>query len=220
MKKILALAFSLGVFAMQSNAQVSKNSDHHQRVHRDSTHNRSQMMKDLNLTESQKAQLQASRQQMRTQMEAIKNDSSLSPQQKKEKMQQLHQSQRTAMNSVLTAEQKSKLKAEITEKKDWKGKHKGDRKQGILKDLNLTEVQKTELKADREIMKQKREAIKNDVTLNDTQKKEKMRELYRSHKEKMNSILTPEQKAKLEAAKKDSREKKKIEKIDTKKNIM
>lgn len=220
MKKILVLAFSLGVFATQSDAQVSGKSDHHQRVQRDSTHNRGQMIKDLNLTESQKAQLKASREQMRTQMEAIKNDSTLSQEQKKEKMQQLHQSQRTKMNSVLTAEQKSKLKAERTEKKDWKGNHKGDKKQGMMKDLNLTEVQKTELKADREIMKQKREAIKNDVSLNDTQKKEKMRELFKSHKEKMNSILTAEQKAKLEAAKKDSKEKKKIDKIDTRKNIM
>jgi Spy/CpxP family protein refolding chaperone len=225
MKKLLAVALSFSLFAFTANAQVSRKSNEQNKVQRDSLHKRNgNMMKDLNLTEAQKTQLKESRQNSKQQMDAIKNDASLTQDQKKAKMQELRKSQQEKMNSILTADQKAKLKAEKKDwkgNKDWKGKNKGQNHHGkMMKDLNLTEAQKTEMKANREAMKQQREAVKNDASLTDAQKKEKMAQLHKSQKEKMNSILTADQKAKLKAEKKDWKSENKNKKIDTKKNIM
>ncbi|HEY8657617.1 MAG TPA: hypothetical protein VIL78_01170 [Hanamia sp.] len=55
-------------------------------------------------------------------MDAIKNDASLTPEQKKAKMKELHQTQRQTMNSILTPEQQEKMKAQ---RKEWREKNKG-----------------------------------------------------------------------------------------------
>jgi len=219
MKKLLAIALSFSLFTLTANAQVSRNSNEQNKVQRDSLHKRNgNMMKDLNLTEAQKAQLKESRQSAKQQMDAIKNDASLSQDQKKTKMQELRESQREKMNSILTPDQKAKMHPE---RKDWKHKNMGQKGHHQMKaDLNLTDAQKSQMKENNEIMKQQREAIKNDVSLTDTQKKEKMQQLHKAQKEKMNSILTPDQKAKMQENKKDWKNKNKNKKIDTKKNIM
>jgi Spy/CpxP family protein refolding chaperone len=227
MKKLLAVALSFSLFAFTSNAQVSRKSNEQNKVQRDSLHKRNgNMMKDLNLSEAQKTQLKESRESAKQQMEAIKNDASLSQDQKKEKMQELRKNQQEKMSSILTPDQKAKMQ---TERRDWKGKANAQKDQHKMKtDLNLSDAQKEQMKANHEAIKQQREAIKNDANLNDAQKKEKMQELYKAQKEKMNSILTTEQKAKLKADRKEWKDKnkdqkthpKKNMKIDTKKNIM
>jgi periplasmic protein CpxP/Spy len=80
-------------------------------------------LKDLNLTEAQKTQMKALREEGRIEMERI-----------------------------LTPEQQAKLKAAKAEGK------RGDRR-GVMKSLNLTETQKTALKAFRAKQQQRFEAI-------------------------------------------------------------
>jgi Spy/CpxP family protein refolding chaperone len=64
----------------------------------------------LNLTDAQKQQFQEIGQNMRKQAMAIRQDSSLSDDQKKEKMQSLRKQAHQQMFGVLTPEQKDKLK--------------------------------------------------------------------------------------------------------------
>lgn len=64
----------------------------------------------LNLTDAQKAQFQQITKDMRKQGMAIRQDSSLTDDQKKVKMQELRQQSHKQMFSVLTPEQKEKLK--------------------------------------------------------------------------------------------------------------
>jgi Spy/CpxP family protein refolding chaperone len=227
MKKLLAIALSFSLFALTANAQISRNSNEQNKVQRDSLHKRNgSMMKDLNLSNAQKAQLKESRESAKQQMEAIKNDASLTQDQKKEKMQELRKSQQEKMSSILTPDQKAKIHAE---RKDWKDKNMGQKGQHkMTSDLNLTDVQKAQMKANHEAIQQQREAIKNDATLTDIQKKEKMQELHKAQKEKMSSILTADQKAKMKAERKEWKDKNKDQKthpkkntqIDTKKNVM
>ncbi len=75
-------------------------------------------------------------------------------------------------------------------------------KNAMMKDLNLTADQKSQMKELRENGKQQREALKNDATLSADQKREKMKEISQSQQDKMNAILTPDQKAKWDADKK------------------
>jgi Spy/CpxP family protein refolding chaperone len=124
MKKLSAIVIAFSFFALNANAQVKRNVTPSQKIQRDSTRKKmnGKMMKDLNLSPSQQAQMKEFHQNMKQKMDAIKNDASLTPEQKKAKMKELHQTQRQTMNSILTPEQKEKMKAQ---RKEWREKNKG-----------------------------------------------------------------------------------------------
>lgn len=197
MKKLLTIALAFSLFTISANAQVQRNVSPSQKMQNDSTHRRGgKMMKDLNLTDAQKTQMKESRENMKQQRDAINNDASLTQDQKKAKMQDLGKAQRDKMNSILTPDQKAKMQADRTNRKGMKG---GDHGGKMMKDLNLTDAQKSQMKANSESMKQQRAAISNDASLSQDQKKAKMQELHKTQKDQMNSILTADQKAKLKA---------------------
>lgn len=75
-----------------------------------------------------------------------------------------------------------------------------------MQDLNLTEAQKTQLKAQREASKTQLEAIKNDASLTQQQKMEKAKVIHQEQKTKMQALLTTEQKAKLEQSRNASKD--------------
>ena len=62
-----------------------------------------------------------------------------------------------------------------------------------MKGLNLTKQQMSQLKEARRNMKQQKDAINNDQSLSDEQRENKLKDLRKEQKEKLNSILTPEQ---------------------------
>jgi Spy/CpxP family protein refolding chaperone len=126
MKKLLVIAIATFFFAANSNAQVRRNVDAAQKVQRDSTHKKrdGKMMKDLNLTQDQKTKMNDLRKNFKEQRDAIKNDASLTQEQKKTKMQELNKTQREQMKNILTPEQQQKMQAN---KKEWKKDHKNNR---------------------------------------------------------------------------------------------
>lgn len=133
MKKLLSIALGFSLFALTANAQVERKADPSQKVQRADAHKKDgKMMKDLNLTQEQKDQMKAFHQSMKQQRDAIKNDASLSQEQKKQKMQELNKTQKEKMNSILTTEQQQKMK---TERKEWKEKNK-DKKLNTRKHHN------------------------------------------------------------------------------------
>ena len=77
--------------------------------------------------------------------------------------------------------------------------------QAAVESLNLTDDQKTKVKDIFVDAKTKRQAVSNDASLSDDQKKAKMKELHSGMVAKLNEVLTPEQqtelKTKMEAAK-------------------
>lgn len=219
MKKLLSIAFAFSFFALQANAQATQNSNPRQRIQRDSIPKMrdGKMFKDLQLTPDQEARIKANRENMKQQREAVNNDASLTQDQKKVKMMELNKSRKTSMNSILTPEQKAKLQAD---RKNWNSRNKGKRGGGqMMNGLNLSEDQKSQIKANHDQLRQQRDAIKNDSSLTQDQKKVKMRELAKSYKDNMNSILSAEQKAKMEANRKDWKEKNKGKKWNGNKNV-
>ena len=123
MKKLLAIVLSFSFFALNASAQTARKVNPSQKVQQDSTRRRNgTMMKDLKLSKEQQAQMKEFHQSMKQQMDAIKNDATLTPEQKKAKMKELRQTQQQNMNSILTPEQQEKLKAD---KDEWKEKNKG-----------------------------------------------------------------------------------------------
>ena len=79
-------------------------------------------------------------------------------------------------------------------------------------DLGLSEEQSAKLKGNREAMREKMKTIREDKSLNDESKKEKVKELMKKQKEEMKSILTDEQLKKLEEQKKQKPSRKKVHK--------
>lgn len=140
----------------------------------------------LNLTTDQKAQMKAMQESNRSQMQAIRNDTSLTEEQKRTKMKELRQSSRSQFESVLTPEQREQA---AKFKQERKGRQ-GGRGPG---QLNLTDDQKAKMRTIHEGTRSQMEAIRNDSTLSEEQKGAKIKELHASTKTQAQAILTPEQ---------------------------
>ena len=76
----------------------------------------------LNLTDDQKAKLKPIFEDQMQQMKAVRDDSSLSQEQKRAKMKSIHESFQDKINAVLTPEQQAKFKQLRQEQME---KHKG-----------------------------------------------------------------------------------------------
>jgi Spy/CpxP family protein refolding chaperone len=70
-----------------------------------------QMQERLQLSEAQVAQMQAARQGLKSRLEAIKSNQSLSRQQRKEQLMALKKERKAQFDNMLTPEQKEKMKA-------------------------------------------------------------------------------------------------------------
>lgn len=89
------------------------------------------------------------------------------------------------------------------------GKRMGmhDKLQAALDSLNLTDDQKGKVKDILADSKAKREAAMKDASLNEDQKKAKMKELHEGLVAKLNEVLTPDQQAQLKSKMTDAMEK-------------
>ena len=122
MKKIFLFASALFLFTMASNAQSNNNNQRGSRQHTEQRGNwgrgqNSELTKKLNLTADQQAKLKAVREDFTKQGEAIKNNSSLSADQKRAAYRELMQKNRTAQNAVYTDEQKEIIKKSMEERR-------------------------------------------------------------------------------------------------------
>ena len=70
----------------------------------------------------------------------------------------------------------------------------------IFKELDLTREQRIKLKEIRQSNKEAKDAVENNTGLSDQDKKKQLRELQKAQAEKVQAILTDEQKAKFRAA--------------------
>ena len=79
------------------------------------------------------------------------------------------------------------------------GKEKGmhDKMQAALDSLNLTDDQKAKVKDILADARTKHQAVVSDTSLNEEQKKAKMKELHEGMISKLNEVLTPEQQTEL-----------------------
>lgn len=128
MKKLFLVAIA-GIFiAINANAQVTRKTNPNQKIQSDSAHrhHRGEMMDQLNLTTDQKSQLKSLHESNKQQRDAIRNDASLSPEQKKAKMKELQKSESDKFNSILTPDQQAKRKAYMEKRKSERKMHRKD----------------------------------------------------------------------------------------------
>lgn len=210
MKRILLMAVAAFVITSTSHAQVEKSKDTTQKVMRHKAPR--QEYARLNLNQAQKDQLQKIRQENMQERKAIRSDASLTEQQKADKMKALSKSEAEKRNSILTSEQKQKIKVSQKDRKteNRKAGMKGNKSKmqkvkrpSGMNSLSLTDAQKDQMQSIRKENIEQRKAIQNDGSLTREQKAAKMKALNQSQNEKMNSIFTPEQLDKMKNTRKD-----------------
>jgi Spy/CpxP family protein refolding chaperone len=79
---------------------------------------RKKMMKDMNLSKQQKMQMKAFMKSNKADKELLNNDKSLTPQQRKERMMQLRKEQQEKIATILTPEQREKMKEKMMENRN------------------------------------------------------------------------------------------------------
>ena len=120
------MALSIASFAQTSNSTASNDSSNSTTSQTPDNERGQKFAEALNLTPEQKADLKGIRDNARQQAQAIKNDSSLTPDQKKAKLKDLRKSSHQQMMAKLTPEQQQKFKEMRKEHRGHRGERKGE----------------------------------------------------------------------------------------------
>jgi Spy/CpxP family protein refolding chaperone len=203
MKKIIAAALVLSVsFAVNAQEIPERKADKpgmHER-HRKGHHGMD--MKQLNLTEGQKEQFKKERESFKSKMDELKKNENITVKEWKSRMETIRKDHKSKIDGILTAEQKAQV-----EKKKIEGK---ERHEGMMKKrgeemktrLGLTDEQSAKLQQNRKEVGEKIKSIRENKSLSEEKKKEEIKEIMKSQKESMKSILTEEQMQKMKEGRK------------------
>jgi Spy/CpxP family protein refolding chaperone len=156
-------------------------------------HMRQMMMSKLNLTQQQQDQLTPIFQKQRDAAKAIKQDTTLTPDQRKQKFDALRQDTQAQVNSVLTPEQQqqwAQMKAQGKQRMAANRQKMGAR---MAEKLNLSQAQQDQIKPLMQKQREQAKAIWQDNSLTQDQKRTKMQQLHQDTQAQLNSILTPDQ---------------------------
>ena len=125
MKKLLALSFAAAILTFTASAQTERSTEGKAKMERLSARNeKGKMLKELDLSKEQKAQLKVQHQEMKAKREALKTQDNITVKEMREKQAALQAQQKSKMESLLTAEQKTKM----AELKKQKMAERGNRK--------------------------------------------------------------------------------------------
>ncbi len=225
MKKIIAGLFAVAAFTFsasaqdQDNANGQTNSNAAQGKH----HGRGggmQGMDKLNLTDAQKAQIKTINDDFKPKMQAAGTDNTQRQALNKEKMEKI--------SAVLTADQKTQLEqfrkqggmhdgngangmaqgqhggegmGQGKHGGEGMGQRGGDRMDEMKTSLGLSDDQVTKMKAGEETFRTKSQAIRDNSSLSDDQKKAQMESLRKDREASFKSFLTADQIAKMQQMK-------------------
>lgn len=183
------------------------------------------MAKALNLTDAQVAQLKAIHADVMQRSQAIRADGSLSTDDKKSQLKALHQTVHKKMRSVLTQEQREKLRAlraaargngADQNQAESPARHSGRKGQNDgargahpgahWAALGLTDDQKTKIKAIHADARAQVQAVRADSSLGPEARTAKLRSIRQGAMGKVREVLTPAQREKLGQMLKTARE--------------
>jgi len=141
----------------------------------------------LGLTADQKQKLHDIRTQAQDRAAIIRNDASLTPDQKKQQLQALHEQTKAQANAILTPDQQAKM-AQMHEQREAKMQQR----------LGLTDQQMQQLKDLRTQTQNQRQQVLNDSSLTQDQKAAKLADIRTNNQAQLKTILTPDQLAKFQ----------------------
>ena len=225
---ITAITFTAGAQVQRNQDETSQNSTmNHERWGRHGGGRDGGMMKDLNLTDAQKQQMKSINEDFRSKMQELKKNDNITVKDFNARKEVLFNDRKSKVDAILTADQKNKLaqfkndrgdRGQFADRDDDRnkgdrmsgdrdgdhqggGRMNGDRMEKMQSELGLTSDQIARMKADRESFKAKADAIKNNTSLTDQQKKDQFMQLRKEREESFKSFLNPDQIKKLEEMK-------------------
>ncbi len=164
-----------------------------------------ELSEQLNLTDEQKKAIEPVIANEIKEIRALRADSTLSREEKIEKMKAIRQTAKVEINKVLTPEQQGKWTEEKEEMKDENRENVElmiqQRMAAMSERLNLSDEQKQKIQPIVENEIKGMLATRDNEALSQEQKVEKMKAIRQTAREEINKVLTPEQKAKSEEAK-------------------
>jgi Spy/CpxP family protein refolding chaperone len=153
---------------------------------------RKDIAKELNLTAEQQQKMEAAKTDMVAKMKELKDNTSLSKEEKMSKMKELREQQQTAFNNILTPEQQAKLK-EMRKAPARDGKFAFHGKRGG--DFKLDQASKDKLKSLKDDYVKQKQAVELSRIAPEAQK-QKISELRENYKKEKRQIITDARKAK------------------------
>ncbi len=203
MKKLLLILLAVSGFTLTSSAQVERKMKPQKSAHE----KHMMMMKELNLTDAQKAALKTQHENFKKQLDELDKNEGITLKEYRDKKYALKKEQKAKMLELLTPEQKAKMEQL---KKDKEAEHELKQAQNLEKmktRLGLTDDQVAKIKADSKARHEKMMALKEDESLGRVEKKQQLDALKEQNKEGIKKYLTPEQLKKFEDAQKAKMEK-------------
>ncbi|MCU1268403.1 MAG: hypothetical protein JWM21_4721 [Acidobacteria bacterium] len=153
----------------------------------------------LSLTENQKAQFKSIHQSSRAQLRSLRNDQTLSPEQRQAKASSIREAAHQQVLGILTPQQQEIVK---NHKREGHGfghgftRRDGSGDRGRVA-LGLNDDQRSQLKTLHQSTRDQVATIRNDSTLSSEQKAEKIGSIHQSTRQQVSGILTPEQRDKM-----------------------
>jgi len=152
--------------------------------------------RELDLTPEQKEKLQTIVRERMEKLRGLRNDNSLSPQEKREKFQAAREEIMAEVKKVLTPEQFEKWKARQGQAGGPAVQRQLARLEGAIGDLNLTEDQKEKLKPLYQTQMEKLRDLHQDNSLSMAEKLEKVKALNKDIAPQLKQVLDADQFAK------------------------
>jgi protein CpxP len=148
--------------------------------------------KELNLTDEQKGKLQAVIRGQMAKLRGLRQDTSLSAEDKREKIRAIREEVTAEVKEVLTPEQFEKWKAKQGQSTAGGG-GPAARLQEAIKGLNLSEQQKEQLKPIYQEQMDKLRELQQDSSLSMPQKLEKLKDMHKEIAPKLKKVMNAEQ---------------------------
>lgn len=173
-------------------------------------HHRYGMMKDVNLTADQKAQLKSINEDFKKQMEELKKNEDITVREWKGRMQTIRKDHMDKIQGLLTADQKATIKKSMEDRGAKFQARSKERMEKMQKDLGLSQQQVDELKKNHDDLREKMKALHDNKSLTTEQKRTEIKEFRKQQHESLKSILTADQLKKLEEMRKSHGPKKPV----------
>ena len=161
-----------------------------------------QLARQLDLTEAQKTQIQGVLDNARTRLQALRNDTTLTREQKREPMQQITQRAREQIHAALTPDQQLKAEDLRQQAEQRFAAQQEKMEQQMLarltKRLELSESQKSTIQLYRQDQKTQLDILKDNSSFTASERFEQMQLIRQQTQDKIRSTLTADQQAQLD----------------------
>ncbi|MGH9522052.1 MAG: hypothetical protein ACRD3E_05940 [Terriglobales bacterium] len=187
-KSVFIFLLSAAIFATAALAQ-NATADAGQR----GMHGPQRAFQQLNLTADQQSQLKQFTQDQRAQMQALRSNASLTPEQRQQQIKQLREANHQKVMGILTPDQQAQFKQMQQQRRGRAMAFNRGRRVGSLQALNLSQQQKDQMKPIFQSTRQQVQTLRGDTSLTPEQRRAKVQEIRQNQQAQLRAILTPEQ---------------------------